>query len=248
MLGRWNGLARREQKPEGPEPASQEGPCCGGRCAEGAAASDVLTQKTSLLRKVAETLPDVVFLYDLPEDGCVYVNRHVAAVLGFSPEEIEKMGTTLLQRLLSPEDLPLFATHMRKCVTMADGDVFETEYRFRHANGAWRWFHYRDTIFARDSAGMPQQVLCMARDITERKEQEQALRDQEVQAALKRMASLVAYEINNSLANLKNLLFLMKNALILDHPDAKYFQWTEEEIDRVAQTVRRIATFSHADS
>jgi nitrogen-specific signal transduction histidine kinase len=87
-------------------------------------------------------------------------------------------------------------------------------------------------------------MLCAARDITLRKRNEETVRNLEVQAALSHMASYVAYEINKPLANIKNMLFLLRNVVTPDHPDTKYLRWTEDEVDRIAQTLRRISTVS----
>jgi PAS domain S-box-containing protein len=205
---------------------------------------DTSRAQEQLFYQVFEALPDVSLLYDIATKNWVYVNRQLAAALELPIEKIEEMGMALFESLLCPEDFSLFCEHMRNCAMMADGDIFEAEYRFRHANGEWRCFHYRDTVFTRDSEGRPRQMLCAARDITLRKRNEETVRNLEVQAALSHMASYVAYEINKPLANIKNMLFLLRNVVTPDHPDTKYLRWTEDEVERIAQTIRRISTVS----
>ena len=205
---------------------------------------DASQEQEQLFHQVFEALPDVLLLYDIATKNWVYVNRQLAAALELPIGKIEKMGMALFESLLCPEDFSLFCDHLRNCAMMGDGDIFEAEYRLRHANGEWRCFHYRDTVLTRDSEGRPRQMLCAARDITLRKRNEETVRNLEVQAALSHMASYVAYEINKPLANIKNMLFLLRNVVTPDHPDTKYLRWTEDEVDRIAQTIRRISTVS----
>jgi PAS domain S-box-containing protein len=196
----------------------------------------------TVLRLLVDASPDLLFLYDISVRECLYVSRQIFTVLGFSPGEVETMGTLLLENLLHPDDVSLFSEQIRRLILLKDGEVDETECRLKHANGEWRWFHCRGTVLVRDSNGTPQQILGAARDITERKRNEEMLRDQEILAALGRMASRVAHEINNPLANIKNSLFLLKSTALRDHPDVKYLQWTEEEVDRITQVVKKITT------
>jgi PAS domain S-box-containing protein len=202
------------------------------------------TSQEQLFHQVFEAPPDVLLLYDIATKNWVYANQQLAAALELPIGKIEKMGMALFESLLCPEDFSLFCDHLKNCAMMGDRDIFEAEYRFRHANGEWSCFHYRDTVFTRDDEGRPRQMLCAARDITLRKRNEETVRNLEVQAALHHMASYVAYEINQPLANIKNLLFLLRNVVTPDHPDTKYLQWTEDEVERIAQTIRRISTMS----
>jgi PAS domain S-box-containing protein len=197
---------------------------------------------STLLGFLIDASPDILFLYELPTRECLYVSHQIFRALGFSAEDVDSMGTLLLDHLLCPEDAPSFAAQVMRFISLRDGESDEVECRLKHANGEWRWFHCRGTVLMRDQDGIPQQVLGVARDITSRRRQEEVLRDREVLTALGRMAAHLAYEINNPLANIKNSLFLLKSTALRDHPDAKYLQWTEEEVDRIAQVIKKIAT------
>jgi signal transduction histidine kinase len=57
-----------------------------------------------------------------------------------------------------------------------DGEIFEHMFRFRHKNGDWRWISRCATVFARDPAGRPTQILGSAADVTALKVAEEELR------------------------------------------------------------------------
>jgi nitrogen-specific signal transduction histidine kinase len=94
---------------------------------------------------------------------------------------------------------------------------------------------------------MPNHMLCAAYDINDYKRNEEALRNQEVQDALFRLISLISYEINTPLANIKNILFLLRTSAS-DQSDIRYLQWMEEEIERLARIPRRLSTLPVANS
>src|SRR5262245_61288953 len=113
-------------------------------------------------------MPDILYLYDLRTQKVVYLNRQISA-LGYTPEEIQDKDAAALRRLLHPEDLPRISERYRQFVTGIEEDPVEGEYRVEHANGEWRWFASRATVFHRAGDGRAEQILGVAQDITERK-------------------------------------------------------------------------------
>lgn len=134
-----------------------------------------LRDSQRFVQNITDTMPDMVYVYDHIEQRNVYINREVVAALGFTAAEIQAMGTAVLSQLVHPEDLPRVITQIKDFVTAQDGEIREIEYRLRHTNGEWRWFHVRDTVFKRTEEGVPCQVLGVAQDITDRKQTEATL-------------------------------------------------------------------------
>ncbi len=92
----------------------------------------------------------------------------------------------------------------------------------------------------RDSSGNVVFLVPEARDITEVKRTETALLKSEKLAAVGRLASSIAHEINNPLESVMNLIYLARHA---EQPDAqKYLDLADQEIRRVSiianQTLR----------
>ncbi len=80
------------------------------------------------------------------------------------------------------------------------------------------------------------------RDISERKQAEEKLRNAERLAAAGRMAASVAHEINNPLAAVTNLLYLLNTGKLT--PIARqYLQQAERELGRVAHIVKQTLQF-----
>ena len=132
-------------------------------------AQEQLRQAHWFAQRIADASPSVLYIYDLKEQRNIYANREVAPALGYSPEQIKAMGSALLDTLMHPEDVEAVRQSLARFAHAADGDVLETEYRMRHADGSWHWFRSRDAIFLRDANGTPTQIVGSAQDVTERK-------------------------------------------------------------------------------
>ncbi|WP_414580836.1 PAS domain S-box protein [Scytonema sp. PCC 10023] len=137
-----------------------------------------LHQSQRFIQQVADATPGVLYIYDLIEQRNVYVNRQIGELLGYTPEQIQAMGSELFPHLMHPDDFATLPNHLERFEHAHDGEIIEREYRMQHANGEWRWLWSRDLIFSRTHDGLPQQVIGISHDISERKQAEEALRQQ----------------------------------------------------------------------
>jgi len=150
-------------------------------------------------------------------------------VFGRPFSEIEAMPS--LRALLHPEDQPgllLLGETMR---SSTDPVVFE--YRSTWPNGELHWLEMRGTRIAGPGCRWRGVTL----DITERKLAEGALLRSEKLAAMGRLASTVAHEINNPLEAVTNLLFLARSEPLPETASA-YLATAERELARLGNITR----------
>jgi PAS domain S-box-containing protein len=126
----------------------------------------------AMFEQMAEATAAILYLYDEKERRNLYVNQRISDILGYSPEEIQAMGSQLFSLLIHPDDFLQVAIGLQQLLTAQDGEFFETEYRMKHANGEWRWLCSRNCVFSRDPEGVPHQILGTATDITRLKQAE----------------------------------------------------------------------------
>jgi two-component system, cell cycle sensor histidine kinase and response regulator CckA len=138
--------------------------------------SDVL-QGTTLIDRLDEVIPGLIYVYDLVERRNVYANRPLTELLGYSREQVEAMGDRMLPTTVHPEDLPNTVQHHASFAKVADGQILEVEFRVRDAAKEWRWLHSWETVFERDASGAPRRILGIAQDVTHRVAIEAELRD-----------------------------------------------------------------------
>ncbi len=95
----------------------------------------------------------------------------------------------------------------------------------------------------RDDRGNIVGASKIARDITERKQVERALRISEKLAAAGRLAATVAHEINNPLESVTNYVYLAKTTPGLPSEVRDYLEYADQELSRVAHIARQTLGF-----
>jgi PAS domain S-box-containing protein len=163
---------------------------------------EALRQSREFIQQIADTMPGVLYVYDLVERRNAYGNRQMIEIIGYTPEQIQAMGSALLEQIIHPEDLPRIPVIQEGFNLAADDEIIECEYRVRHANGEWRWFYSRDVVFSRTVDGLPHQILGIAQDMTWRKQAEANLQRRIEQ---ERLLMEIAQHIRQSL-NLDEIL------------------------------------------
>ncbi|MHA6720621.1 PAS domain S-box protein [Sphingomonas sp. RS6] len=136
-----------------------------------------LAERERDLSIFASNVSDAVFRLDL-EGRCLYVTPSVQQVLGYTPEDL--IGEKVLARL-HPDDQ---ASIEDIFAAMASGeqDRAMLSYRARSAAGdCWLWLEANSRV-VRDDGGMPREVVASVRDVTERKQMEEALDRERVRA------------------------------------------------------------------
>ena len=86
-------------------------------------------------------------------------------------------------------------------------------------------------------------VLEIGRDITAQLRAEGALRETERLAAMGRVAGIIAHEINNPLAAITNIFYLLRNHASLDEEARHYADLAEQELERVSHIARQTLSF-----
>jgi two-component system, NtrC family, sensor kinase len=86
-------------------------------------------------------------------------------------------------------------------------------------------------------------VLEVNRDITAQMQAEEALRETEKLAAMGRVAGIIAHEINNPLAAITNIFFLLRNHPSLDEEARHCASLAEQELQRVSHITRQTLSF-----
>ena len=88
------------------------------------------------MRSVVEDSSEIVKVFDL--DGTLrYANPAFGRIFGYDPEDA--VGTMNVIDCVHPDDLPHVLEQTEKAVAQGGVATNKVEYRFRHADGSWRW-------------------------------------------------------------------------------------------------------------
>jgi two-component system, cell cycle sensor histidine kinase and response regulator CckA len=134
---------------------------------------DRLAKREELFRLISENAADMIAVVDM-EGQRIFNSDAYQKILGYSADEL-KNSSALDQ--IHPED--------RERVKEATAEARRTgngknlEYRIRHKNGSWRVLESTASVID-DMHGVPEKLVIVNRDITERKLASEALRLSEV--------------------------------------------------------------------
>jgi diguanylate cyclase (GGDEF)-like protein/PAS domain S-box-containing protein len=128
------------------------------------------------LRSVVDNSSEIVTIVD-PDGTLRYASPAFGRVLGYDPEEA--IGTMNVLDYVHLDDLPHVLEETQEALSKGGVVTNKAEYRFRHRDGSWRWMESVGTYLLDDPhvGG----VVVTSRDVTERKETEEALRRSEAE-------------------------------------------------------------------
>jgi PAS domain S-box-containing protein len=187
------------------------------------------------LAAIVESSDDAIISKDLNSIVTSW-NRGAELIFGYTADEM--IGQSIL-KIIPPE---LEADETRILQTIARGERIQHFETVRIAKDG-RHVDVSLTISpVRDDAGRIVGAAKIARDISQQKKAERALRTTERLAAVGRLAATVAHEINNPLEAVTNLVYLAKSVAVRE--DVRDFlAGAEEELGRVAQMSKQTLGF-----
>jgi PAS domain S-box-containing protein len=129
--------------------------------------NETIERSRRSMQNIIDVSPGVMYIFDIQERKNVFSNRSAAAALGYAPWQVE--AAAFVSSVMHPDDWNPFLDHLGRLANLRDEETADFEYRMRHNNGAWRWFHSRDKVFTRNADGSVRDIIGAATDITERK-------------------------------------------------------------------------------
>jgi PAS domain S-box-containing protein len=143
---------------------------------------------------VMHMVPSIIYIYDLEQDKCLYLNSCIKKMLGYTQEDLSAMNGHFFMSVVQESDKPLLLQHTSGMLTAQDGEVREVTYRVRALDGSSKILFCREAVFKRNGAGEVTQIIGSAEDVTKLgyKNQELARQKEFYEAILNHLPSDVA--------------------------------------------------------
>ena len=138
-----------------------------------------LVERERFWSDVVRTVPDTLYVHDIPGKRVLFSNHHLGLQLGYSETELNSMGESFWEHILHPDDGDYYRRIRNLQQVVGDGLLLESQLRWRRKDGGWRWFSIREQALARDAAGRVSRLIGVAKDITEQIEGSESLRNSE---------------------------------------------------------------------
>jgi PAS domain S-box-containing protein len=184
--------------------------------------------------------------------GRIFRSRQWKAMLGYEPGGIGDAPGEFFDRL-HPEDRERVTGEFDRFLG-GESPVIESEFRLASRDGGYRWILCRGQVMERMIDGRPLRCIGTHRDITRRREAEEALRASEAtmrhEQKLKSLGTLaggVAHEINNPVNIIMNFAELIRDQLPAGSPAAEDAGHIISESSRIARIVKDLLSFSRQE-
>jgi two-component system sensor histidine kinase AtoS len=189
-------------------------------------------------RILFENASDAIFILEAEGEHVgriVAANRAAADMHGYSPEELVTMNITDLDTPEAAKDAP---ARIRRILS---GERFKAELTHLKKDGS--------PIYIEMSAGLVdfgshRYILAMDRDVTERKQAEEALQRVEQMKVVGELAAGLAHEIKNPLAGMKVSIEVLLHELDLSDADREILRRVTDEILRIELLMRELLNFA----
>jgi PAS domain S-box-containing protein len=165
----------------------------------------------------------------------LFWSEEIPHMHGISARQFDGKSATWIKTVHS-EDVPLIRGKIREALKNPSEEYY-AEFRVVRPSGEIRWLCSHGRVLV-DKQGKPERMLGVTTDITQRRQEEEALRRSEKLAATGRLAGSIAHEINNPLAAVTNLLYLMRSG-----HNPEYLGMAEREVARISHIVKQTLSF-----
>lgn len=140
-------------------------------------AQQSVQESEALLREIAESLDEVVWITAVDPPAVLYASPAFERIWGRRVEEL-RANPQLWLECVHPADQPRVVAHFAEWVAGGRAADATIEYRVLHPDGSVRWVRDRAAP-VRNAAGQVYRVAGIVEDITDRKQVELALRESE---------------------------------------------------------------------
>jgi len=142
-------------------------------------------------RFLAEHAHDLICIMD-SEGRFTYVSPSSMKLLGYSPEHLSGRSIT---DICHPDEIPDIKDNLKTLVA-GKSEACRLQHRLRDSNGRFKHFESILKAFTNPKTSAPY-IQCASRDITDRKQMEEALIASHKMTALGTLAGGIAHEFNN---------------------------------------------------
>ncbi|SFF83173.1 PAS domain-containing hybrid sensor histidine kinase/response regulator [Pontibacter chinhatensis] len=141
-------------------------------------AESALLESQSLLRNIAHTIPNIVYIYQMEGNSCIYINEQIMSALGYSVMDIAEMEGQIFKHIVVPEHQHRIKEHTQRMLGARDGEVLEVEYLVHKKDRSVRNLFCRESVYKRKENGQVKLVIGSAEDVTQIRQQSLELQHQ----------------------------------------------------------------------
>ncbi len=171
-------------------------------------AEEVIRHSEERYRILAENSSDMISKHNW-DRTYLYVSPACSKLLGYIPDELTGLSA---YQLIHPEDVENIRKNHILLLENRTNSFIES-YRIRKKDNTYIWFETNNQVIYNQNTSLVQEIVCVSRDITERKEKEELLKAKEVAERANKAKSEFLANMSHEIRNPLNAIIGMTSTL-----------------------------------
>jgi PAS domain S-box-containing protein len=211
-----------------------------------------LNEAKNMYRLLADNTVDLICLHNL-DTTFEYISPSIKKLTGYTPEEL--MGEFPMN-FVHPKDLATIQKSYGSFITEKEDDNAHVEARFKNKKGDYIWFEIKAKIVKED--GKPVSFQTSARDITQKKEVQYAMKkalvqERELNELRTNLVSTISHEFRTPMTTIRTSaelieMYIEGHNFVHSAQLQKRINTITEEIDRIVELMNAVLTISKNDA
>ena len=126
-------------------------------------------EQSTFTEVISNTTPGLNYVFNIAEQRMTYCNKNYLQFSGYTPEQLNEKGNTIIAEMVHPDDLAATTEAIGQCIAAADEAVITWEYRLKNKEGSYLWMRNYASVFKRDEHGAPTEIVGIILDIDQEK-------------------------------------------------------------------------------
>ncbi|MCB1190867.1 MAG: response regulator [Leptospiraceae bacterium] len=213
-----------------------------------------LLERNRFIQAITETVPDIIFVYNLNSRKNVYLNRSFTNILGYSMEDIEWVSDEFIKAISGEkENNRCYEVIKNNIKDLRHGEHIYFETRFYHKMGELRWLSGNYLLFSLNSDNSPKEILGTASDITKQKNVELDLlfaksKAEEANRTKSQFLSSISHELRTPLNGILGYAQILKNDTTLNQDQKRGLQIIKKSGTHLLHLINDILDISKIES
>jgi len=174
-----------------------------------------------------------------PDGTILYASPVSFRLLGYTPDDL--VGHSVFEYVHS-EDLETVRGMTARL--LGSGGVETASYRVRRRDGHYIWFETTSQAVRDPKTNLVSEILCVSRDVTERRRLEEEVRQAQKMDAVGQLAGGVAHDFNNLLTSIRGFSDILARSVETTDPRRKDIAEILKATERAAALTRQLLAFS----
>ena len=197
-----------------------------------------LRESEANYRAIFEAANDAILVQDVDTFQILDANSKVCEIFGYTPDELRNLT---LNHLSADDDTysQKYPSQLLEKAAAGDPQLFEWFSRDKAGRSLWLEVNLKGAVI-----GGNNRLLAVVRDITERKQLEERLREAQKMEAVGRLAGGVAHDFNNMLTAILGQANVLRQQLSRDPTQQRRVEKIVEGAQRATDLTRQLLAFS----